>query len=254
MRLKNKVALITGAGSGIGRASAFLFAKEGAKVVVVDIDGETGNQTVRTIKKEKGDAIFVKTDVSKAREVEETVKKAIQRYGRLDILFNNAAINPVGTVVDTPEEVFDKVIGVNLKGVFLNCKYAIPQMLKQGGGVIINTSSINGVVGFPNEVVYDASKAGIILLTKATAIDFGTKNIRVNCILPGMTDTPLFQKYAQLTPDPEKFVEESGKLNAALKRMITPEEVARVALFLASDEASGVTGSEYPVDGGFLAV
>jgi NAD(P)-dependent dehydrogenase (short-subunit alcohol dehydrogenase family) len=188
-----------------------------------------------------------------ARFIDDTV----QREGKLDILFNNAGINPVGTVVDTPEEVWDRTISTNLKGAFLGCKYAIPHMIRQGGGSIINMASVNGLSGFYNEVAYDASKGGVVLLTKSTALDFGPKNIRVNCICPGITDTPMVRGLAggrHIDEDYEGSMKAYSNYNAALRRLITPEEVARAALFLASDESSGVTGAALVVDGGYTAI
>lgn len=254
MRLKNKVAVITGAGSGIGRATAVLFAKEGAKIVVVDIDSKGGTETVGIIQNGGGDAVFVRVDVSKSADTKRMVQTTVEHYGRLDILYNNAGINPSGTVVDTPEEVWDKVININLKGVFLGSKYAVPVMAKQGGGVIINTASVNGFVTTPNEVAYDASKGGVVMLTKAMAIDHAHQNIRVNCVCPGVTATPLIKRYIAEAPDPEKMRIFFEEYNAAIRRMIEPKEVASTVLFLASEDASAVTGAAYLVDGGLTAV
>lgn len=246
------MALITGAGSGIGRSSAVLFAKEGAKVVVVDIVQEAGEETVRLIKENGGDATFVKADVSKATDAENIIEKAVEKYGKLDILFNNAGINPSGTVVDTPEETWDKVINVNLKGVFLSSKYAIPEMAKRGGGVIINTASICGLVGTANEIAYVASKGAIVTLTKGMAIDHAHQNIRVNCICPSGTETPLLGKWLSTVREPKKVYQQLANMSL-LKRLAKPEEVAYAALFLASEESSFVTGSALAIDGGYTA-
>jgi len=254
MRLKDKVALITGAGSGFGRASSILFSREGAKIAVVDIDRTSGEETVALIKEKGGDAFFLKVDVSIVEDVESMVNETVRRYGRIDILFNNAGINPLGSVVDTSVEIWNRTIDVNLKGVFLCMKYTIPFMERQGGGSIVNTASINGLVGLYNEAAYDASKGGVVLITKATALDFGSKNIRVNCICPGVSDTPLMRKYVEGSADPGRALKEMGDMNVAIKRLIRPEEVAYTALFLASDESSGVTGSAYTVDGGYTAI
>lgn len=254
MRLQNKVAFITGAGSGIGRAAAKLFAREGARVVVVDVDTTSGNETVKQIAEQGGQGIFFQCDVSKSSEIKKVIDHTVDHYGRLDVIYNNAGIAPAGNVVDTSEEIWDSVMSVNLKGPFLGCKYAIPHMVKRGGGSIINTASVNGLFALPNETAYDASKAAVILLTKAIALDFGSKNIRANCICPGITETPLFYKVANLSGDVKKYIAESAKMNYAFQRLIKPEEVANVALFLASDESSGVTGAAYTVDGGYTAI
>ena len=254
MRLKNKVALITGASSGIGRATAILFAKEGAKVVVADIDSKGGAETVKMIKNNGGKAVFVYADVTVAAETQKILETALKEYGRLDILFNNAGINPLGTVADTSEEVWNRTIDVNLKSIFLCSKYAIPIMTKQGGGVIINTASVNGLVALPDEVAYDASKGGVVMLTKAMAIDHGSQNIRVNCVCPGATDTPLLRRYIKEATDSEKQLKTFIEYNAALRRLIQPEEIAFTVLFLASDEASAITGVALPVDGGCTAI
>jgi NAD(P)-dependent dehydrogenase (short-subunit alcohol dehydrogenase family) len=254
MRLQGKVALVTGAGSGIGRATSILFGKEGAKVVAVDIDQASGNSTVQHIKDDGGNASFVQADVGKSGDVMRMIESAIDLHGQLNVLFNNAGINPWGTVVDTTEEVWDKTIAINLKGVFLGCKFAIPHMIRQGGGSIINTASVNGLFGLTSECAYDASKGGVVLLTKATAIDFGSKNIRVNCVCPGITDTPLLHKLARDSGNYDKTLEEYAKMNFAFQRMIKPSEVANTVLFLASDESSGVTGAAFVVDGGYTAI
>ena len=212
MRLKDKVALITGAGSGFGRASSILFSREGAKIAVVDIDRTSGREeTVALIKEKGGDALFLKVDVSKAEDVERMVNETIEHYSKIDILFNNAGINPLGSVVDTSLEIWNRTIDVNLKGVFLCMKYTIPFMERQGGGSIVNTASINGLVGLYNEAAYDASKGGVVLITKATALDFGSKNIRVNCICPGVSDTPLMRKYVEGSADPGRGSEGNGR-------------------------------------------
>lgn len=254
MRLQNKVAVITGGASGIGRATAVLFAKEGCKVVVADVDVGKGEETVKMISDSGGDAMFLRADVSKSADAQAITRSAIERYGKLDIVFNNAGINPVGTVVDTTEELWDRVTDINLKGMFLVSKYAIPEMARAGGGVIINNASVNGFVALPNEVAYDASKGGVVMLTKAMAVDHGPQNIRVNCVCPGNTDTPLVQGYIDGSPDPEQTKRMIYEKNAIIRRLIRPEEIARTVLFLASDDASAVTGAAYVVDGGSTAV
>ncbi|MEM3526606.1 MAG: glucose 1-dehydrogenase [Candidatus Jordarchaeaceae archaeon] len=246
-KLEGKVAVITGAGSGIGRATALLFAQEGAKVVVVDINDDAGKETVKMIKDKGGEAIFVHADVSRAEEVKNMVKKAVDEYGRLDILFNNAGIG--GELNDTArysEEVFDRVIAVNLKGVWLGIKYAVPEMLKVGGGSIINTASAGGLIGFPGVSAYCASKAGAIGVTKVAALEYATQNIRVNCIAPAVIETPLS---GQMTPE----MMQAQIQMVPMRRAGKPEEVAKVALFLASDDSSFVTGHILSVDGGMLA-
>jgi NAD(P)-dependent dehydrogenase (short-subunit alcohol dehydrogenase family) len=251
-RLEGKVAIITGASSGIGRASALLFSKEGAKVIVADIDLKGGKETVKMIKEEGGEAAFVKVDVSKSDDAELMVKTAIERYSKLDILFNNAGINPSGTAVNTPEEVWDKVINVNLKGVFLGSKYAIPEMAKRGGGVIINTASVSGLVATGDEIAYVASKGGVVMLTRGMALDHAQQNIRVNCVCPAVTATPLIDKWLATVDEPEKVRQWAADMSL-FKRLAKPDEIAYAALFLASDESSYVTGSALAVDGGFMA-
>ena len=249
MRLKDRVVIVTGAGSGIGRASSVLFAKEGAKVVAVDFVREGGIETANIIEKDGGDSLFVEADVSKSDDVQKMVIAAIKKFGRIDVLFNNAGINLEKTVTDTSEQEWDKIVDVNLKGVFLCSKYAIPEMIRNGGGVIINTASIRGLVGQYHESAYCASKGGVVLLTKAMALDYGGDNIRVNCICPGAVLTPLTKSFLDDLPDPELEMRETLK-KIPLGRMGQPEDVARVALFLASDESAYLTGLAIPVDGG----
>lgn len=256
MRLKDKVAIITGAGSGLGRAAALLFAREGAKVVVAANREKDGEQTVRfSIKEGGGDAIFIKVDVTKATDVEKAVKSAVEKYGKLDIMFNNAGTpGPGKLMADLTEEEWNRVLAVNLTGVFLGTKYAIPEMLKGGGGVIINTSSVAGVSPRRYAGAYSAAKAAVIQLTKVTALEYARKNIRVNCILPGPIDTPFFTKVADGDPEKIAIFKEKVRNEVPLGRFAQPEEIARVALFLASDEASYITGAAFAADGGQLLV
>ena len=255
MRLKGKVAIITGAGSGLGRATATLFAKEGAKVVVAANSEKDGEQTVKAIKEAGGDAILVRVDVTKASDLEKAVKAAMDKYGKLDIMFNNAGTpGPGKMIADITEEEWNRVLSVNLTGVFLGTKYAIPEMLKGGGGVIINTSSVAGVSPRRYTGAYSAAKAAVIQLTRITALEYARKNIRVNCILPGPIDTPFFSKIAGGDPEKIAIFKEMVRNEVPLGRFAQPEEIARVALFLASDEASYITGAAFAVDGGQLLV
>lgn len=246
MRLKDKVAVVTGAASGIGRAIALLFAKEGAEVVIVDIDDKNGEATLRLIREQKGEAILIHADVSNAQDVERMTKATIQQFGKVTVLVNNAAyLKDFKPAVDTTEEEWERSIGVTLKGVFLCSKYAIPEMMKAGGGSIINISSVGGLVGFASYAAYCSAKGGVIQLTKSLAIDYGRSNIRVNAICPGPIDTPSSPE----THD-EKLHQWQREMTV-LGRTGQPEEVAYAALFLASDESSFVTGSDLIVDGGW---
>jgi 3-oxoacyl-[acyl-carrier protein] reductase len=249
MRLPNKVALITGAASGIGRASAVLFAKEGAKVVVADIDEAGGRQTVDLIAREGGSAVFVKADVTKAGDVERMIKASVDQFGKLDILFNNAGVGTAFTPIEQVDEaLWDRVMAINVKSIFLGCKYAAPAMKAQGGGVIINTASISGVRPRPGLTVYAASKGAVIVFTKAIAIEFAPYKIRVNCINPVVTDTAFITKTIEAS---QIEAAKKGMLSTIpLGRLGEPEDMAFAALYLASDEAGLVTGVSLDVDGG----
>jgi NAD(P)-dependent dehydrogenase (short-subunit alcohol dehydrogenase family) len=252
MQLEGKVAIITGAGSGIGRASALLFAEEGASVVVVDWNKETGAETVAHIRRKGQAAVFCHADVSKAGDAERMVHLAVEEYGQLNVLFNNAAIQIMAKLVETTEEVWDRIQSVNVKGYFLGCKYAIPAMIRSGGGSIINMSSGLGLVGDPDLVAYGASKGGIIAFTKAAAMGYGPDKIRVNCICPGDVNTPMVQEYFDSLPDPDRFRQEVYS-KYALRRIAEPREVAHLALFLASDASSFMTASVVVIDGGLTS-
>ena len=255
MRLKGKVAIITGAGSGLGKAAALLFAREGAKVVVAANREKEGEQTVSAIKAGGGDAIFVGVDVTRAADLQDAVKAAIGKYGNLDIMFNNAGTpGPGKLIADLTEEEWSRVLAVNLTGVFLGTKYAIPAMLKGGGGAIINVSSVAALMPRLYTGAYAAAKAAVIQLTKVTALEYARKNIRVNCILPGPIDTPFFSKVAGGDADKMAAFKEKVLKEVPMGRFAQPEEIAQVALFLASDEASYITGASFAADGGQLLV
>jgi NAD(P)-dependent dehydrogenase (short-subunit alcohol dehydrogenase family) len=245
-----KVALVTGAGSGIGRASALTFAREGARVVVADVVVEGGEETVNLIRNTGGEAVFVKADVSQAAEVEALINAAVVTYGRLDCAHNNAGIaGKALTLADDTEENWDRIMAINLKGVWLCMKYEIPQMLKQGGGAIVNTASDAGLIGVRRGGAYVASKHGVVGLTKTAALEYAKAGIRVNAVCPGPIDTPMLQRGASRRPQIiERMVaaQPGGRLGQ-------PEEIAEAAVWLCSDEASFVTGLPMPVDGGYMA-
>lgn len=254
MRLKDKVALITGAGSGFGRASAILFSQEGAQISVVDINDKNGQGTVELIKKSGGEVVFIHSDVSKASDVERMINTTLDSYGRLDILFNNAGIPMSSTPVEKIDEDFwDKIFSINVKSIFLGTKYAVPVMRKQGAGNIINLASIGGVRARPGLVAYGASKGAANILTKGLAIELAPYNIRVNCINPVAADTPMLPYFIDDSGAKNKKYEEVVKNFEAgipLGRLAMAEDVAYAALFLASDESSFITGVGLDVDGG----
>jgi hypothetical protein len=253
MRLKDKVAVITGAASGIGQAAALLFAKEGAAVVLADINEKGGQETVEQIVRDDGTAIFVRTDVAKEDEVKHLVETAIKTYGAVDVLFNNAGVMIEKMLHETTADEWDQLMDIDFKGVFLCSKYVIPHMQGQGGGSIINNASVNGLIAEPAIAAYCGAKGGVSALTRAMALDYGADGIRVNAICPGYIDTPMNDMYFAAQPDPDASRRAAGGLHA-LGRTGTPEEVACCALFLASDEASFVTGANWVVDGGLAVI
>jgi len=251
-KLTGKRALITGAASGIGRATAELFAREGAAVAVVDVDEVGGRAVAQAIEGEGGRAIFVHCDVTRAADCQRAVRETVDKLGGLDVLFNNAGIIRRATVIDTTEEEWDRVMAVNVKSIFLLSKYAVPVMAQAGGGAIINTSSGWGLVGGRNAVSYCASKGAVVNMTRAMALDHGAENIRVNCICPGDTDTPMLRSEAQQLGESEDiFLADAA--DRPLRRVGQPADIAQAVLYLASDAALFVTGTALVVDGGGLA-
>jgi NAD(P)-dependent dehydrogenase (short-subunit alcohol dehydrogenase family) len=251
MRLENKIAIITGAGSGIGREAALLFATEGASVVVADVDDAAGERTAADVESAGVQSAYVRTDVSRASQVEALVGTTERRFGKVDVMFNNAGIFPDAdaSVINTDEAVWDLVMNVNLKGVYLGCKYGIPAMLRSGGGSIINTASFVALIGAATaQIAYTASKGGVLSMTREIAVEFARKNIRANALCPGPVDTPLMRS---ILSDPEK--RQRRLVHIPLGRFAQPQEIANAALFLASDESSYVSGSIFTVDGGITA-
>jgi NAD(P)-dependent dehydrogenase (short-subunit alcohol dehydrogenase family) len=252
MQLTDKVALITGGASGIGRATSLLFAREGATVVIADLNAQAGQAVVNDITQSGGRAWFESADVTRATDCHQMVDRTLREFGKIDILFNNAGIIRRATVLDLSEEDWDRVMAVNVKSIFLLSREVIPHMQKSGGGSIINTASGWGLTGGAKAAAYCASKGAVVLLTKAMAVDHGPQKIRVNCICPGDTDTGMLRSEAQqLGEANDRFLAEAAK--RPLGRVGTPEEIARAALYLASDASSFVTGTALVVDGGGLA-
>ncbi len=250
--LRGKRAFITGGASGIGRAMALLFAREGAAVAVADLDELNARTVVRMIEGQGGQAVFARCDVTQATDCQRAVQLTVEELGGLDVLINNAGIIRRTTVLDTSEEEWDLVMAVNVKSIFLLGKYAIPVMAQAGGGVIVNTASGWGLTGGRNAVSYCASKGAVVNMTRAMALDHGGQNIRVNCICPGDTDTPMLRDEArQLGALDEDFLADAA--DRPLRRIGRPEDIAQAALYLASDAASFVTGATLVVDGGGLA-
>jgi len=249
-QLDGKVALITGAGSGIGRASALAFAREGAKVAVADIVVEGGEETVRMVKEAGGEAFFIKVDVSSAADVEAMVNAVVDTYGRIDCAYNNAGIEGrLASTDEYPEDVFDKVIDINLTGVWLCMKYELPHMLKQGSGAIVNTASGAGLIGVAGMSAYVASKHGVVGLTKTAALEYAKSGIRVNAVCPGVIQTPMIERITAEQPQLGEAVVAAEPVGRAGK----PEEIAESVVWMCSDAASFVTGHAMSVDGGYVA-
>ncbi len=248
-RLQGKVALITGAGSGIGRTTAVLFGQEGARLVLMDLQEAAAEETAASVRAAGAQAVAVSGDVSKSEDAKAAVAAAIQTFGRLDILHNNAAIDLRHRLHETDEEAWERSIDVNLKGTFLLCRAALPQMMEQGGGSIVNCSSLSGIIGVRRNAPYSASKGGVIAMTRQMAVDYARYNIRANCYCPGSVGTEMFERLIQKFPDPEATRKKAIEA-IPLGRVATPEEIARTVLFLASDESSFVTGATLVVDGG----
>lgn len=255
MRLQGKVAIVTGAASGIGRATAVLFGQEGARVMCADLNGEGARAAAEAVAAQGGEAAWTQVDVSREEDVQRMVQETVQRFGRLDILFNNAGVELAAPVTQVPEERWDWLLDINLKGVYLGCKHAIPEMLKVGGGAIVNTASGAGLMGIAGLSTYCASKGGVVLLTKSLAVEWAAQGIRVNAVCPGVIRTPMVERGLRAlggTADPEEAWRRLGLVHP-IGRVGQPEEVARAVLFLASDEASFITGVALPVDGGWAA-
>jgi meso-butanediol dehydrogenase / (S,S)-butanediol dehydrogenase / diacetyl reductase len=249
MRLKDKIALITGAGSGIGHATAKLFASEGAVVIVADKNIDAA----KTVAKELGGkASALKVDVAVTAEVKVMIDGTVAKHGRLDILFNNAGYGITGSVVETAEDDWDALMAVNVRGVYLGCKYAIPHMAKQGGGAIVNTASTTSVAGIKDRAAYVTSKGAVAAMTRAMALDHVHQNIRINCVAPGTIESPYFTKILADAKDPAA-VRHALEVRQPMLRMGTPDEIAKAVLFLASDDASFCTGSTLFADGGWTA-
>lgn len=251
-RLKDKVVIITGAGRGIGQTAALLFASEGARIALVDIDEKNGNSTLEEIRSNGGEAIFIHGDLTNSSEMKHMVDKVLQEFGRIDVLYNNAGLNHFGKVADADESAWDRVMSVNVKSVFLTCKYAIPVMVRQGKGVIINTGSTASLVGLANLSAYTASKGAVLALTRNIALDYAKDGIRANALCPGVTATEMTEQVIYDDPDPKAA---RDRFDRVIPRgsMADPIEIANVALFLASDESSYMTGAAIPVDGGYTA-
>ena len=251
MRLASKVTLITGASSGIGRESALLFAREGARVVAVDVDESGGQRTVSDVEAAGGEALFVRADVSRAAECEAMVAAAEERFGRLDVLFNNAGImlSDDGDAVATDEDTWDRTMSVNLKGVFLGCKYGVPALRRAGGGSIVNTASFVALLGAATpQLAYTASKGGVLAMTRELAVIHARENIRVNALCPGPLRTELLMKFLDTDAKRQRRL-----VHVPMGRFGEASEMAKAALFLASDDSSYLTGATFTVDGGITA-
>jgi NAD(P)-dependent dehydrogenase (short-subunit alcohol dehydrogenase family) len=253
MKLKDKVALITGGSLGIGKATAILFAKEGARVVITGRTEKTLKETVEEAKKEGLEIDYIVSDVSKEEDCKEAVSYTINKYGRIDILFNNAGVLPLGITHETRTEDWDNVFNINVRGTYLMSKYTIPHMLKQGKGCIVNNSSVLGLKAIPGAAAYNASKGAITQLTRSMALEYADKGIRVNGICPGTIMTPMVEGFLNEVPTAEGFLKSLQPITQSLGRFGKPEEIAHAVLFLCDDNVEFMTGTMLSVDGGWIA-
>ncbi|WP_069864632.1 SDR family oxidoreductase [Pseudomonas citronellolis] len=249
MKLQNKVALITGAGAGIGEATAILFAEQGARVVLADRNYALAAAVAERI---GNNAFALEVDVAKAEQVQAMVEKTVEHFGGIDILVNNAGFGCLGTVVSLDEDAWDSVIDVNLKGVYLCSKYAIPELVKRGGGAVVNLASTISVVGIKDRAAYVAAKGGVAALTRAMALDHSAEGIRVNSVAPGVINSSYYDKMFQQVPDPEAF-RKALEARSPLNKMGDPLDIANMILFLAADDSKFATGAMFTVDGGYTA-
>lgn len=251
MRLTNKVAVVTGAAQGIGEGIARVFADEGASAVIADIQDDAGEAVAAAIRQSGGRAEYVHADVTSESDVRQLVEQTVRRLGRLDIVVNNAGTAVVGSVEECTVEDWDKLMAINVRSIFLTAKHAVPH-LRRGGGAILNVGSVSSLVAQQGTPCYCASKGAVLLLTKSLALDYAPDRIRVNCLCPGITDTPLLRFHVGHTPDPEAHLRQRLS-RVPTGEMLYPEDMGRAAAFLCSDEARGITGAHLLVDGGYLA-